>query len=54
MTWDDLVDLKRPGQKPGCNLLTFYIFYQNNVVLSKNFFDPGDPVKTRDPGLGSG
>jgi hypothetical protein len=33
LTWR--VDPARPGPKPGCNSLTmFYIFYQNNVVLS--------------------
>jgi hypothetical protein len=29
---DDLVDTERPGQKPGCNLLTIF-FNKNNVML---------------------
>jgi hypothetical protein len=54
-------DPARPGQKPGCNPLTFFL-------LKRYFFDflkkieidlddpvtrskPGDPVKTRTPGL---
>jgi hypothetical protein len=31
LTW--WVDPARPGQKPDCNPLTIFFFYQNDVVL---------------------
>ena len=39
-------DLARPGQKPGCNPLTFVFFLlkQRRFNFKKKRIDPGDPV----------
>jgi len=40
-----------PGQKPGCNMLTFvFLLKWRHFDFKKNW--PGRPVKTRNPGLG--
>jgi hypothetical protein len=45
------VDLARPGQKPGCNLLTFFfLLKQRNFDLKKKI-DPNDPIKIQNPNL---
>jgi len=45
------VDLARPGQKPGCNLLIFFfLLKQRNFDLKKKI-DPNDPIKIQNPNL---
>ena len=57
MTW---LTRQKPCQDPAANQLSFvfcFFFYQNDVVLiffKKIKFNPADPVKTRNPDLGSG
>ena len=40
-----------PGQKPDCNPLTFVFLLKRRRFNFKKIW-PGDPVKTRNPGLG--
>ena len=61
----DPVDPAKPGQKPGYNPLTFvffllkwrrFEFFLNRIDLADpaTWSKPGDPVQTRNPGLGPG
>jgi hypothetical protein len=41
----DSIDPARPGQKPGCNPLIFFLLKRRCFDFKK--IDPSDPVKTR-------
>ena len=45
----DSVDLTRPGQKPGCNPLTFVFFTKPRRFDLKKRIDPGNPVTMSKP-----
>jgi hypothetical protein len=45
-----LADPARPGQKPGCNSLTFFLLKQRRFDFFKKKFDPDDPVTWSKPG----
>jgi hypothetical protein len=48
--------LGKTRSKPGCNPLTFFLLKQHRFDFKKKNWlgRPGDPVKTRNPGLGPG
>jgi hypothetical protein len=55
MTRCDPVDPAKPGQKPGCNQLTFFLLKRHRFeFFFKIGIDLNDPVKTRNPSLGPG
>jgi hypothetical protein len=49
------VDPAKPGQKPGCNPLIFFLLKRRRFeFFFKIEIDLADPVKTQNPGLGPG
>ena len=49
----NLVDPLKPDQKPGCDPLIIFYFYQNDIVLIYKKIEV-DPIETRDTGLRAG